>query len=315
MAPTSPELGGEPGALAARAGRLRRAAGAVGGRASDAASGLLGGARLTLRGVALTWRAAGLRCGRGLRRAGRGEVGAGSADLAAGVAQGILQAPADAALMLGGRLLSAIQTLAFLETTARRLTADEVALLGSVFAGGLDYGAVRLKEGRIGLLGLPHRAFTHGDTVFVPWRWKPEQAASRAALLVHEAVHVWQHQRRGTAYLSEALLAQWLGDGYNFATGLVAGRRWPELNPEQQAEMVERAFSAGYVGPTAVTGGRFLVKLLDRRSDHGFAVRVVAAAESLHGELLASGYVDHTAALDEALGLLRQPRAGASGRT
>ena len=277
----------------------------AGNRLWDAATGLAGGLWLAGRGVAFTWRSGLGRCAAGVVRAAFGDLRGGAAELGRGLGKVALQAPVDVLLTVGGRLVSALQTAAGLEPPARPLSADEVALLRSVFGGGLEVGRIRLKEGRIGLLGLPHRAFTHADLVFVPWRWEPEQAESRAALLVHEAVHVWQHRRRGTGYMSEALVAQWFGAGYNFAVGLAAGKRWRELNPEQQAEMVERAFSAGFVGPRAVPGARFLVKLVDPRRDHGFAVRVVAAGDPLADELQAGGYRDCTGAMVEALSILR----------
>lgn len=282
--------------------QLRRSARA-GERLADARHGLAGGLRSAARGGVLTWRAAGGRCAAGLSRALHGEPG-GIAVVAAAVGRALVQAPADALLMLGGRVLSAVQTLAGVEPPGRALAAEELALLRPVFGDGLDYRRIRLKEGELGLFGLPRRAFVHGDTIFVPAGRVVEPAPGRAALLVHEAVHVWQHQRRGTAYMSEALAAQWLGDGYNFAIGLAAGRRWRELNPEQQAEMVEQAFAAGALAPGRAC--RFLVALTDPRRDHGFAVEVVddgdvSALEAAVGR----GFVDRTAELAEALVELR----------
>jgi hypothetical protein len=275
-------------------------------RLRDAGGGLLGGARMAARGLGLTWRDAGRGCRAGLRRAAAGDLPGAGRELLLATARALVQAPCDALLMLGGRAISALQTLGGVEPPGRPLTAAEIALLRPIFGDGLDYAAVRLKEGPLGLLGLPRRAFTHGDTIFVPWRWRAEQAASRDALLVHEAVHVWQHQRRGTRYMSEALIAQWLGAGYNFATGLVAGKRWADLNPEQQAEMVERAFAAGAAGAGAGEARCFFVKLTEPRLDHGFAVCAVAAADPSARELAASGYGDYTAVLDEALARLRR---------
>src|SRR6185503_17930591 len=124
----------------------------------------------------------------------------------------------------------------------------------------------------------PRLAFVIGNTVHLPARRHRgadgRQAASGSfarrapALLVHELTHVWQHQRHGTRYLSECLLAQWVGAGYNVAVALEAGRGWEQLNFEQQAELVERAFAAGWFGedgtPASARGDRLLLRLTDR---------------------------------------------------
>src|SRR5262249_54767875 len=65
-------------------------------------------------------------------------------------------------------------------------------------------------------------------------------------LLSHEMTHVWQFQNGGTDYLSEALYAQNFGEGYDFQRGIREGKSWRELNPEQQAELIEQAYDSGY---------------------------------------------------------------------
>jgi hypothetical protein len=182
----------------------------------------------------MTWRDAARRCRRGLGRSAVGELRGVARDIAGGAARALLQAPCDVVLMVGGRFLSALQTAGGLEPPGRPLTAAEVALLRSVFGDGLSYATIRVKEGNLGLLGLPRRAFTHGDTIFVPWRWRPEQAASRDALLVHEAVHLWQHERRGTCYMSEALAAQWFGAGTTSPGASPRGSPGPSSTPSSR---------------------------------------------------------------------------------
>jgi hypothetical protein len=46
--------------------------------------------------------------------------------------------------------------------------------------------------------------------------------------------------------MSEALMGQYIGDGYDFEKGLDEGKAWRELNPEQQAEFLQQAFLSGY---------------------------------------------------------------------
>jgi hypothetical protein len=151
----------------------------------------------------------------------------------------VLQTPVDALLMAGGAVVSAFQTLLGVEAPGRKLRPAELAILAEVYGTSIDLDRIRIKEGTAGLLTLPNRPFTHGDTIYIPKRWLP----IRARLLVHEAAHVWQHQNGGTDYMSESLFAQYLGDGYDYAKALRQGKRWAALNPEQQAEVIETAFA------------------------------------------------------------------------
>ena len=270
-----------------------------------------------MRGGWLTARRGALGTAAGARGVVARHRGAG-AMLGVGVARLLLQLPADALLLLLARLLSALQTLLGLEPTARRLDEDEQALLRRVFGGGIDARAVRLKVGRLGLLGLPRRAFVVGDVVHVPAARRTvaaresarddESLARRApALLVHELTHVWQHQRHGTRYLSECLLAQWLGDGYNVAVALEAERGWAELNFEQQAELLQCAYAAGWFDEPGAEddGRRLLLRLVDARRDDGFAVELAPAATA---DEPPPGWRDATPLLRQGLAAVRAHR-------
>lgn len=63
-------------------------------------------------------------------------------------------------------------------------------------------------------------------------------------LLIHELVHIWQYERVGSAYISEALWAQHWGGGYNYG-GLepllkyTEGKGFKAFNFEQQADIIE----------------------------------------------------------------------------
>jgi hypothetical protein len=151
----------------------------------------------------------------------------------------VAQVPVDLVLMLGGRMLSAVQVVTGLEPVGRRLSDAEVDRLRPIFGDSVDYTCVRVKEGALGLLGLPGRAFAHGDVLFIP----PGYGAVGFRLLVHELTHVWQHQHGGTGYLSAALAAQYLGEGYDWRKA-VGHLRWAELNAEQQAQFIEDAADA-----------------------------------------------------------------------
>jgi hypothetical protein len=234
-----------------------------------------------------------------------------------------LQVPADALLLLAARLVSAVQTLAGAEPPGRPLDAAELALLRRVYGRGIDPAAVRVKAGRLGLLGLPGRAFVVADTVYVPRRSaRGSLADGLPGLLVHELAHVWQHQRHGTRYLSECLLAQWLGAGYNVAYGVAAGGGFAtrvfatcvfaDLNFEQQAELLERAFDTGWLDlaerldAEGLPLPRLLLRLTEPRRDDGFEVAVVPdAAEAV--ARLGAGWLDATPVLLEGLASVRRP--------
>jgi hypothetical protein len=162
----------------------------------------------------------------------------------------VVQTAVDALLMGSGTIVSAVQTLLGIEPRGRGLTSDEIATLSCVFADSVDCRRIRIKEGNAGVLTLPNRPFVHGDTIYVPRDWLP----MTKGLLVHEVAHVWQHQHGGTNYMSESLFAQSFGDGYDYAKALREGKKWSELNPEQQAEIVETSFECGLL---ADPGARF----------------------------------------------------------
>lgn len=285
----------------------------------------MGRVALRINDATRTLSTAGVAAGRGAwRTARRGARGASlgvrrlfrrrrhaAALLSIGIARVLLQVPADALLLLLARLLSALQTLLVLEPPGRALDDGERALLARVFGAGIDAGPIRVKAGRLGLLGTIGRAFVVGDTVHLPGLVDGSLAARVPALLVHELTHVWQHQHHGTRYLSECLLAQWLGDGYNVAVAVEAGRGWIGLNFEQQAELLERAFAAGWFDEEA-EGRRLLVELTDRRRDDGFRLRIAADGEE--AALLGAGWRDATDTLLAGLAAVRRPRAAPTGR-
>jgi len=67
------------------------------------------------------------------------------------------------------------------------------------------------------------------------------------SMLIHELVHVWQYERYGSAYISEALWAQHWGGGYDYG-GIEPlkmyseGKRLSAFNFEQQADIIEDYF-------------------------------------------------------------------------
>lgn len=135
----------------------------------------------------------------------------------------------------------------------RRLCAPERVLLERIYEDSVDFARVRVRAPVSGLLGISRRAFVIENTLFVPARFLPLQSA----VLVHEICHVWQHQHGGHSYIADSLEAQLVGDGYRLEKGLREGRRWGDLNCEQQATLIEEAYDQGcYEGKPFVLRGR-----------------------------------------------------------
>jgi hypothetical protein len=161
-------------------------------------------------------------------------------DMGLGVLKVFVQTPADALLLMGGRAVSAIQTMIGVEPVGRKLKDDEIAALRAVYGDSIDYSKVRIKEGDAGLFSTNDRPFTHGNTIYM------KNNTITTDLLVHEMAHVWQHQNGGSDYMSEAIIGQNFGEGYDFEKGIKEGKSWSELNPEQQAELLQQAQSSSF---------------------------------------------------------------------
>lgn len=182
---------------------------------------------------------------RGLGRLLTGRFSMGGHELLRGVLK-LVQIPLDVLLSLGGRVLSGVQTLLFLEPTGSRLTPKQIAELRKVFGDGIDYERVRLKVGRLGLLSLAGRPFVLGHTLYVPRDIPRKDAAALQLpmhLLIQEMGHVWQYQAGGTDYVCETLWGRWFGEGSDWRAALDAGRSWGELDPEQQVRLLKVAYA------------------------------------------------------------------------
>jgi Domain of unknown function (DUF4157) len=220
-------------------------------RVGDAFHSLSTGVINTVRGIGMNLWEGAQTFGSGFGKLFQGDFGGALKAWGSGLVKAAIQTPVDAVLMMGGRAISAVQTLVGLEPPGRDLTSAEITELRKVYGDSIDYSKVRIKEGSSGLFSLTGRAFTHGDTIYIP---KDSQPLT-TDLLVHEMGHVWQHQNGGTDYMSEALWAQQFGDGYDFEKGISQGKSWSELNPEQQSELLQTAYRSGFFN---TPGGRFV---------------------------------------------------------
>ncbi|WP_141620107.1 hypothetical protein [Myxococcus sp. AB036A] len=261
-----------PEAEQGQKGLLSRIGSAVAGglrRAGDAVGGLVTGVKDAVVGVVRNGAEAAQTLSRGLGQVFTGRFREGFGEIGRGLVQ-VVQTPIDAVLMLGGRTISAVQTLLGVEPVRRRLTGEEEAVLRQVYGDSLDYSRISIKEGNAGLLTASGRPFVHGDTIYIPSKHLPLEMDT----LIHEAAHVWQFQHGGSDYMSEALFAQFFGDGYNLGKALKEGKSWSQLNPEQQAELLEQGYLAGFF---KTPPGRLYVNGVDYTAQLEAAVREVQA--------------------------------------
>jgi len=212
----------------------------------SAGSGLISGIGGMLSGMGSTFLDGISSVGSGLVDLFSGNFGQGFSSIGSGLLSSFVRMPANAILMGGGSLISAIQTAVGIETPGRGLREDEMREVRSVFGNSLDLDSIRVKEKNVGVFGLDEifgfgsHAFTLGNTVYLPG----DGSQGDLDLLIHELTHVWQYQNGGTDYLSSALWAQRFGDGYDFQAGVDIGLLWSELNPEQQADLIRFGYLA-----------------------------------------------------------------------
>jgi hypothetical protein len=208
-------------------------------RLMDAARSLVGGAVDVFVNIVRNTAEGAAQALRGLGRLATGDLKGGLADLGIGLLKSTVQTVADALLLGLGKGVSAVQTAIGLEPPGRALRPDEVALLRTVYGDSIDYDEVRIKEGDAGLFSLNERAFVHGNTVYLKGHVGDPET------LVHELAHVWQFQNGGSDYMTEALVSQEWGKGYDWQAS-VPGTPFAELEPEQQAQLIGNAFASGY---------------------------------------------------------------------
>ena len=132
---------------------------------------------------------------------------------------------------------------------ARPLTAGEIELARSMFGEAVDYGRVRMVQGKWwplqprGIVMAPT-----GNIHFHPQdpNWSDDFSRERSGLqglFVHEMTHVWQTQTRGRWYLP--LMRH---PFCRYAYRLKDRRRFDAYGLEQQAEIVRHRFLAARGG-------------------------------------------------------------------
>lgn len=127
-----------------------------------------------------------------------------------------------------------------LEAPAIKLTDIQTKELKKIFHSTIDYSKILIKAGDSHLLTISGRAFVMGNTIYMP------KETYSFELLVHEMTHVWQYQNGGYGYIGKSLWGQYLGQGYDFVAGISENKAWEKLNPEQQASLIEYAYTGKF---------------------------------------------------------------------
>ncbi|MDQ2747888.1 MAG: DUF4157 domain-containing protein [Acidobacteriota bacterium] len=205
---------------------------------------------------------------------GWNDLSEGLVEFGKGIGKLFIQTPADDLVMLGSREISAWQTLLTLEAIGRPLNASEKQILTSVFGSSVEYDAIRIKEGYafIWNAGLDNgitlrnnqRAITFGNTIYM--KNSIPGTPPFLSTLVHETTHVWQNQNGGTDYMLEALYAQSpLGGGYGYYEDVTKNNKnWAMLSPEQQGQLIQDAYGAGYFTNYIWSGDAFLTQYMNQ---------------------------------------------------
>ncbi|MEM7624989.1 MAG: hypothetical protein AAF333_05120 [Planctomycetota bacterium] len=204
---------------------------------------------------------------KGVKQIARGDIKAGLKNIGRGLGKATLQNAVDGLIIGGGHAIGAVQTLVGLEKHGRKLSAQETAMLRPIFGNSIDLGRVRIKEGFAGIYSLNDRPFVMGDTIYMK-DWAGKTGHARSVLLVHEMMHVWQHQNGGGDYATEAIYTeQRYGQdkAYGFEAPVDAGVPFERLKVEQQATLIEKAFEAGYfTSGTFMHNGKDYTAYVDR---------------------------------------------------
>lgn len=130
--------------------------------------------------------------------------------------------------------------LDLIKRKSRPLTVEELEVAGKVFGAAIPLHLITVDpQSRLVRQGMG-TAYVSFFTINY-WNMLPGH------ILVHELVHIWQYERYGSVYISEALWAQHWGGGYDYG-GLEELRMYSDgagleaFNFEQQADIIEDYF-------------------------------------------------------------------------
>lgn len=124
----------------------------------------------------------------------------------------------------------------------RGLTIREEQMLSDIFKQSLVYADIRIAQTPLGAQGRP---YTLGNTIRIPPR-----SNFNDRTLVHECMHVWQYQNRGTSYISNSIWHQ-VTDPAAYEVTIVPNQPLSRYTAEHQAVIVEAYYVDQQIGPTA----------------------------------------------------------------
>jgi hypothetical protein len=186
----------------------------------------------------------------GLVEIGKGNLIDGTSAIFVALVKAGVEVPASSIVTVAADAISTIQTIMFLEPEGRYLNADEKSYLGWVFGSYWWLDLIRVKEGFCGFWDIwGPQAMTIETNIYLK-----DRPATRTRM-VHETTHVWQWIHGGGDYKIYALHAQQFGDGYEWRPAVAQGKRWSELNPEQQGRFADDAYGSGcydFLGPCTI---------------------------------------------------------------
>lgn len=165
----------------------------------------------------------------------------------------VVLGPIGAAASLVVTAVSGLQELFYLQPEPLPLTDLQKIVLRMVFNDSINVDKIEvvfttlLLDG--GTWGARSAPYTIGHTIYFPTSAKGKYSLSNQTL-VHESVHVWQFENGGPSYTVESVWVQATGKagavtttpGYDFDNALAAGKTWCDLNPEQQAKLIDYAY-------------------------------------------------------------------------
>ncbi|MBC6460432.1 hypothetical protein [Actinomadura sp. HBU206391] len=198
--------------------------------------------------------------GGAIRLAGGGIGGLAARDgrtFVKGIGDGV-SSLAGALLVILAKTVAFVQAVLFMQLGERALTEAERSLLQQVFRGSVALYNVRVVQGFAGLFSVNVRPFALGNTIYM----KHVDLAADPDALVHECTHVWQFQRVGTRYTTDALWAQArVADTYSWEAELARDHlRWQDFNKEAQAAFLEKVWRWGALSRESMTGSGVFYK-------------------------------------------------------
>jgi hypothetical protein len=159
-------------------------------------------------------------------------------------------------VMIGAQaVVNVVGNELYLHEPSRPLTDTEKDRLREMYGDSIDVDSIRLHVDNISTkLGMAAHAV--GNDIYIPKtndagvaNVNPDGTLTETGLnlLVHESGHVWQNQNGGIDYVGKALwsnFAAWASGGdrnaaYEWREGADANKPFGNLNPEQQAELMQ----------------------------------------------------------------------------